>query len=102
MKTLGPKHPLEIKIIRFVFSGDIAGATMLSSVAPVTSSVIDGTDAAPQNIVLGLATISGSEVLQRITGGLDGVTYLLECVATDSAGNVHVAQAVVPVRRKLY
>lgn len=102
MQTIGPKHPLETKIVRFNFSRDVAGSTTLSSVAPVSSSVVDGTDPSPQSFILGSATISGAEVLQRITGGLDGVTYLVECVATDSAGNVHVAQAAIAVRRKLY
>lgn len=102
MKTLGPKHPLEIKTLRFNFSGEIAGAVTLVSAAPTTATAVDGTDATPGNTVLGLPVIVGQEVLQRITGGVDLTSYLFESAVTDSAGNVHVAQALVAVSRKLY
>lgn len=102
MQTIGPKHPLETKLLRFSFAKDIAAPTTIVSVAAPTVSVIDGTDPTPASFLLGAPLVTTPEVLQRITGGLDGVTYLVECAATDSAGNVHVAQAVVPVRRKLY
>jgi hypothetical protein len=102
METLGPKHPSEIKTIRFNFARDLgAGINIVSSV-PVVATVIDGADPSPGSVVLGGVTLASPSVLQRIQGGVDGASYLLECAATDSAGNVHVAQAVLAVSRKLY
>lgn len=43
------------------------------------------TDPSPQSHVSGAVTISGSRVIQLITGLLPGITYRMRCVATTSA-----------------
>lgn len=69
----------------FDFTSRLAPAETIStqSVGAVTYS---GTDASPSSIISGSASASGQKVTQKITGGVLGVTYLLLCVITTSAG----------------
>lgn len=101
MNNVGPKHPGETKVVRFSYSKDLEATATLAS-AVVSCSVDSGTDAAAAAVLVGLPQMLGQEVLQRVTGGLDGVSYHLECLATDSTGLVHASQAVMDVRRTLH
>ena len=60
------------------------GETIASAICSAT--VYSGTDASPSTILSGSASISGTKVIQKVTGGVLGVTYLLLCTATTSAG----------------
>ena len=71
--------------LAFDFTNRLGTGETISS-APWTATVHKGTDASPQNIVNGSATIAGAIVTQKIIDGLDGVTYCLICAATTSAG----------------
>jgi hypothetical protein len=101
MNNIGPKHPAETKLVRFSFVKDLE-ATATITVAAVSCTVDSGIDAAPAALLLGLPQIVGQEVLQRVTGGLHGVSYHLECLATDSTGLGHMSQAVMQVLRVLH
>ena len=96
--TLLPvKDPLEIVTISFMFAEHLPpGVTVVSAV--VQASVFTGVDPSPSAI---LAQAPGLEsapvVLQRVTRGVDGVTYLLTAAATTSTGDVIVLKAVLPV-----
>jgi hypothetical protein len=61
-----------------------AGETIATQV--VTASVYTGVDANPANIISGAASVSGTSVMQLITGGVLGVIYELLCTITTSAG----------------
>ena len=71
--------------LTFSFENDIAsGETILT--ATTTAAVWSGTDASPNDIVSGSASISGAKVTQLVINGSDGVTYILEFhVTTDQA-----------------
>ena len=69
----------------FDFASRLALAETLSTAA-VTATVYAGTDASPSAIVSGSASISGAQVTQKLTAGTEGVTYLLACSVTTSAG----------------
>lgn len=86
---LGPKDPEEIKVMKFGFARELAGAS-IALVNSVTPSVFKGTDPNPGTVLLGAAVVSGTDVLQRIQGGVSGVSYKFRCKVTDSNGNVHV------------
>ena len=60
--------------------------------ASVLASVFSGTDPTPQNIVVGAATVDGSIVTQEITGGIQGVLYLLNCQIVTSLANIKILQ----------
>lgn len=91
------KDPAEKLTATFDFSNEIAGGESISS-ASLACTVISGTDASPEQVLNGAATISGSSVLQPFQGGISGVTYDLRCVATLSSGRVLVLAATLPVR----
>jgi hypothetical protein len=67
----------------------VLGTTETISSATCTVTVKEGTDPTPSAIKVGSPVISGSQVAQRISGGLDGVIYRLEMTATTSATNVY-------------
>ncbi len=69
----------------FDFTSRLALAETLSTAA-VTATVYAGTDASPSAIVSGSASIAGTQVTQKLTAGTEGVTYLLACSVTTSAG----------------
>ena len=88
-EPLGPKDPEEIKVMKFAFARELAGAT-IAVVESVTPSVYKGTDPNPGAVALGAPVVSGTDVLQRMQGGLHGVAYKWRAKVTDSNGNVHV------------
>lgn len=52
----------------------------------VISTTYSGVDSNPMAILSGAATASGPIVIQKVTGGLAGVIYLLSCTITTNAG----------------
>lgn len=94
---LGPKDVAETKVVEFDFSDELGAGESIVSVATVEVSVITGTDASPNALRSGTAIVSGTSVLQRITGGVAGCTYHLRCVATANTGTVHVVAGDVKV-----
>ena len=77
------KDPAEIITVTFDFS---ALATAVSN--PVISCTVFGSVADPSASAMlsGSPQISGTSVLQRITGGISGATYKLRCVIDDADG----------------
>lgn len=82
-QELAPKLLGESPNVKFDFAGRIAAGVTLSS-PTVTATVYSGTDAAPSNIISGAASVSGSIVTQKVTGGTLGVIYELLCQVTTS------------------
>ena len=80
-ETVEAKDVSEIDNIPFQFSASLeVGETINSAV--VTSEVHSGTDASPGAELSGSPTVVGTTVVQKVTGGLAGTSYLLRCVAT--------------------
>lgn len=83
--------PFEAKLLSetvsevFDFTSRLAAGETIST-AVTTATVYSGTDASPSSIISGSATISGQKVTQLVTAGTLGVTYLLLCSITTSAG----------------
>lgn len=86
---LGPKDPEEIKALKFPFARELNGAT-IATVEGVTVTLYKGADPSPADVKLGGAVVSGTDVLQRVQGGLDGAAYKFRVKVLDSAGNRHV------------
>ena len=88
------KNPSESVVIKFDFTGEM---TSIAS-AVVTIAVHGGrTDPGVGSMLQGVPTIIGTEVLQRVQGGLEGLSYRLKCVAT-SGLDVIVRTDIMPVR----
>lgn len=96
MITWPEKDPAESFPVGFDFSGDMAAMETVTGVA-LTVTVLRGTDAAPEAMLLGAAQMAGTRVMQSITGGVTGVIYAFKCVATTSAGQTLVRAARLPV-----
>jgi hypothetical protein len=80
----------------FDFSPIMASSETISS-ATCTVEVVSGTDSSPTTILVGTPVVSGQQVAQRISGGLDGVIYRIEMTATTSLTNVYTIVADLPV-----
>lgn len=72
----------------------------LSGTPTVTASVLYGTDTSPQNILNGSPVISSSktQVLQRVSGGVGGTTYLLTMTCSTAQGNILTAQVFFEIK----
>lgn len=86
--TFTYKLTTENELFSFNYSPILASGETISTATCVVQ-VKDGSDSNPSAIMVGSPAISGSTVVQRITGGLSGVTYRLEMTVTTSLTNVY-------------
>ncbi len=91
------KDPAEAFACAFDFALELAEGETLTGSPAVTVAVVSGIDAAPADIKSGAPVIEGGRVLQRLVGGLAGVTYSITCVATTSESNTLARAAILPV-----
>lgn len=80
-----PKLVGETASLVFDFASRLAAGETISTQV-VAASVYSGVDATPSAIISGSATASGTQVTQKITGGVSGVIYELLCTITTSGG----------------
>lgn len=83
-------------VIAFDFASELFGSTV--QVATVSAACAAGTDAAPQELLVGSPSIVGADVLQLVAGRNNGNTYKLRCVAQLANGQKRVRAALLPVR----
>ena len=95
--SFAPKDPAEIVLLAFDFA-DAAGPAVTLSGSTVSVSVHRGADANPSAILSGSPTINGLQVLQRVVGGLGGVTYSVKAQVDASDGSRYVLAGLLPVR----
>lgn len=96
--VLEAKQSGETRTETFDFASRLALGETLST-ASTTATVYSGTDASPSSVISGSASISGTQVSQKLTAGTEGVTYLLACSVTTSAGQtlkIYAFLTVVP------
>ena len=97
-QDFAPKLVGATRKVVFEFLGELAVGETVSTAA-VTAAVYSGTDASPSSLISGSASASGTQVSQKLTGGVEGVIYKLTCTVTTSASNTLVKTgflAVVP------
>lgn len=63
----------------------------------VTATVYSGTDLSPNSIISGLPALTASDITQRITGGVQGVVYLLTCTTETDNGLILVRRGKLAV-----
>ena len=66
------------------------GETLAAAV--VSASVFSGTDASPESLLNGSASIDGTRVTQNIQGGQTGVIYTLLCIV-GTCNSQHISLA---------
>lgn len=94
--TWPPKAAGATKNFEFDFISDLAAGETLSG-ATVTATVWSGNDGNPSGLISGAASISGTVVTQKLTGGVAGNIYAVTCTATTSAGQTLVRSAYLVV-----
>ena len=94
MNAFSAKDPSEVITVAVDFVNLLGTSETLSTVV-YSASVIQGIDPSPSSLISGSGTISGTKVLQNITGGLPGVTYLLTAKVTTSASHTFVASGLM-------
>lgn len=65
--------------------------------AAFSVAVLRGVDADPQAMKSGAAMIAGSQIKQRIAGGIAGCYYTIEVAATTNAGNIYIERGTLEV-----
>lgn len=96
MSSFSYKLTTENEQFTFDFSNIIASGETISSASCVVE-VKEGVDTSPSAILVGTPAINGSRVAQRISGGLDQVTYRLELTVVTSLTNVYTLVGDLPV-----
>jgi hypothetical protein len=64
------------------------GAGETISNAAANCAVWSGTDPTPSSVLSGAPAASGNAIKQLVAGGLTGVIYLVQIIATTSAGQI--------------
>jgi hypothetical protein len=81
-----PKRPNELVALTFDFKYLLStGETFLDS-GIWNVAVYSGEDASPSSMIVGTPNLSGTELSQRVEGGVDTVIYLVTC-KTDTSFN---------------
>ena len=95
---LGEKDVEETKLVVFDFSSELESGETIST---FTRSVVvlQGVDSSPDSVFSGAAVISGHEVLQRVTAGVEGVQYHFRGRAVGNTGLAHVVSGDMRVVR---
>lgn len=91
--VFAPKDPSEVDDRGLDFAALLETGETLSGTPTVTVTVVTGTDANPSAIKSGAASISGSIVWQRLTGGVAGVVYKIKVSVGTSTSRTLVACA---------
>lgn len=91
----------ESVVLGFNFADECASVTGIVGVAVTVESSIAG-DPTPSALLSGAAAIDSvnpAQVNQRITGGVDGTEYNVQCTATTDRGDTLSMVFIVPVRQ---
>lgn len=97
MTVWPPKDPAERKLLRFKFANQLETGASIATVLELSCVVAQGEDPTPANVLDGVSTIVGTDVLRWAKDGLPGVRYYIRCLIQDSTGLKHLVDATLPV-----
>jgi len=102
-KRLDTMDPLEVRVWTHDFADDLApGETVNSAILSLNVTVdfaLPGaSDPSPNNIKDGVATISGTKLVQGISNPVHGIDYELKAEVKTSTNRELVGGAILPVR----
>ena len=93
-----PQTTLESLVRAIDFTNVLSSGDSIVGTPTVTASWYGGIqDSNPSTILVGSPTISGTQVLQRIHGGIPGAVYLLSFVVNTAQGNIFEGQVFFTV-----
>lgn len=99
-KVFDPKHPNEIVPLSFDFSA-LPGSILAGVTSPLLAVLhLEGTeDPGPvENMLVGSPQIIGSQIRQKVRGGVSGATYLFRCEIDTDTGLRWVLNGTLDVR----
>ena len=100
LQSYGCKAVGETATFTYDFADKIpAGVTINAAVCNAIVYTGYGSVPDPSSMIVGAATVNGMVVSQLVSGGVDGVTYVLQFSATCSDGEIILGQALLPVAR---
>lgn len=94
-----PKRPTEVENFAADFARLLATGETLSSGSCKVVDAGDSTEADIAAMKSGAASVTGTKVVQKITGGTDGKSYTLIFQAVTSAGQTLELTRDLPVQR---
>ena len=102
MNRLPTKGTLESVVLGFQFQAEATSITIISVTCDVYLPPITGpsTDPDPSAVLDGDPQIdvsSATNVLQRVVGGVNGVSYVIKCTVLTNSGDTLTLGAVLPV-----
>lgn len=97
MRYLSYKDPSETLPIPADFSLMLVGGEIVSG-GGCTISVAHGVDPTPSAVLDGGTLTAGSVVTQEVTGGVDGVDYVLHFTANTDDGHTYAQNLMLRVR----
>lgn len=95
---LRKKHPLAGMTYYADFANQLNGQTIAS--AGSISQVIDSTNAAPATpdlLTIGAASISGTQIVFKVSAGTDGTVYAILVPVTTNTGDTLVMRCLLQV-----
>jgi len=87
----------ESVVLVFDFSASSA-ASITVQLMEVSIELGVGVDPNVSSFATGAPQVSGTKVLQRVTGGVDGLDYRVECTVLTDTGDTLSVASIVPVR----
>ena len=101
VQQFSDKRVAEVEYFDFDFTGDVPNNKDIDT-QEVVVTVVSGVDASPSSLLSGSPLVTDTNkkksVSQLITGGLNGVKYLLTCNITDEDDNAYTRKAYLTVR----
>lgn len=94
-----PKRPTETELFAADFARLLGTGETISTCDCDIVLASDSTEADIAAMKTGAASITGTKVVQKVTGGTDGVTYTLIFTAVTSAGQTLQLTRDLPVIR---
>lgn len=95
---LSSKQPSEAYYVGFDFTEYLGEAATVDSAVVVAAEQIAGTDRTATVTDVAVQTITSPIVYVWVRAGTSGINYVITCTATDSDGQVHQLEGILPVR----
>ncbi|MCB1908825.1 MAG: hypothetical protein KDH15_15775 [Rhodocyclaceae bacterium] len=97
-RQFSAKRPGERIALAFDFASQLPEGITITSVDSVTVSTWRGTDGNPSALLAGAAVLSGTDVLQMVSGGIAGTDYQFIAWVTLSDTQQRALDGLLPVR----
>lgn len=84
---LDPKDDHENDLLTFDFSTKTLPGETIVGIPSFECEAVTGVDPLAINLLSGPSQITGNQVIQRVVGGIIGVTYRIHCIAVFTPTN---------------